>query len=78
MSKVEVEERQEDEDCHYYTIPLTKKTRPFLLWVVGLFLCPVLEPIFMRDPINLVLLRWYDGVDGEEEMYGCLKLCLTN
>ena len=31
-----------------------------------------------KDPINLVLLRWYDGVDGEEEMYGCPKLCLTD
>ena len=31
-----------------------------------------------KDPINLVLLRWYDGVNGEEEMYGCPKLCLTD
>ena len=31
-----------------------------------------------KDLINLVLLRWYDGVDGEEEMYGCPKLCLTD
>ena len=31
-----------------------------------------------KDLINLVLLRWYDGVDGEEEMYECLKLCLTD
>lgn len=26
--------------------------------------------------INLILLRWYDEVDGEE-MYGCLRLLLT-
>ena len=31
------EGRQEDEDCRYYTIPLTKITRPFLLWVVVSF-----------------------------------------
>ena len=31
-----------------------------------------------KDPINLVLLRWYDGVNGEEEMYGCPKLYLTD
>ena len=28
--------------------------------------------------INLVLLRWYDGVDREKEMYGYPKLCLTD
>ena len=28
-----------------------------------------------KDPMNLVLLRWYEI---EEEMYGCLKLWLTN
>ena len=31
-----------------------------------------------KDLINLILLRWYDGIDGEEEMYGCPKLCLTD
>ena len=31
-----------------------------------------------KDPINLVLLRWYEGVDGEEEMNGCPKLYLTD
>jgi len=29
-----------------------------------------------KDPINLVLLRWYDNID--EEMYGCPRLWLTN
>jgi len=29
-----------------------------------------------KDPINLVLLRWYDDVD--EEMYGCSRLLLTD
>ena len=28
-----------------------------------------------KNPINLVLLRWYDE---EEEMYGCPKLTLTD
>ena len=31
-----------------------------------------------KDPINFILLRWYDGVDGEKEMYGCPKLYLTD
>ena len=31
-----------------------------------------------KDPINLISLRWYDGVDREEEMYECPKLCLTD
>jgi len=30
------------------------------------------------NPINLVLLRWYEGIDGEEVMYGCPKLYLTD
>jgi hypothetical protein len=30
-----------------------------------------------KEPINLVLLRWYDEVDGEE-MYGCPRLYLTD
>ena len=30
-----------------------------------------------KDPINLVLLRWYDNVD-DEEMYGCPRLWLTD
>src|SRR5256885_5573439 len=50
-SKAEAEGRQEDEDCRYYTIPLTKKTRPFMLWVVGLFPWPVLEFIFLSRDI---------------------------
>ena len=29
-----------------------------------------------KDPINLVLLRWYDDID--EEMYGCPRLWLTD
>ena len=29
-----------------------------------------------KDPINLVLLWWYDEVG--EEMYGCPRLCLTD
>lgn len=29
-----------------------------------------------RDLINLILLRWYDEVDGED-MYGCPRLSLT-
>ena len=29
-----------------------------------------------KDPINLILLRWYDEVD--EEMYGCPRLWLTD
>ena len=49
--KIGAEGRQEDEDCRYYTIPLTKITRPFLLWVVGLFPCPVLEFIFMSKDV---------------------------
>lgn len=30
-----------------------------------------------KDPINLVLLRWYDEVD-REEIYGCPRLYLTD
>ena len=30
-----------------------------------------------KDLINLILLRWYDEVVGEE-MYGCPRLCLTD
>ena len=30
-----------------------------------------------ENPINLVLLRWYDEID-EETMYGCPRLCLTD
>ena len=30
-----------------------------------------------KEPINLVLLRWYDDVDGER-LYGCPRLWLTN
>jgi len=29
-----------------------------------------------KDPINLILLRWYDDID--EEMYGCPRLWLTD
>jgi hypothetical protein len=31
-----------------------------------------------KDPINLVLLRWYDKVDEMEELYGCPRLYLTD
>jgi hypothetical protein len=31
----------------------------------------------LTAPINLVLIRWYDEVDGEE-MYGCPRLWLTD
>jgi len=30
-----------------------------------------------KEPINLVLLRWYDGIQ-DEEMYGYPRLWLTN
>ena len=30
-----------------------------------------------KEPINLVLLQWYDGVQ-DEEMYSCPKLWLTD
>jgi hypothetical protein len=29
-----------------------------------------------KNPINLILLRWYDEID--EEMYGCPRLRLTD
>ena len=45
------EGRQEAEDCRYYTIPLTKITKPFLLWVVGLFPWPVLGLFFMSKDV---------------------------
>src|SRR5256885_13505963 len=51
ISKVEAEGRQKDEDCRYYTILLTKKTRPFLLWIVGLFPWPVLGLFFMSKDV---------------------------
>ena len=38
-----------------------------------------------KEPINLILLRWYDEwppkdnyVDSSTELYGCLRLWLTN
>ena len=30
-----------------------------------------------KDPINLILLRWYDEI-LDEEMYGCKRLQLTD
>ena len=29
-----------------------------------------------KDPINLILLQWYDEID--EEMYGCSRIWLTD
>ena len=29
-----------------------------------------------KDPINLILLRWYDKID--EKMYGCPRIWLTD
>ena len=29
-----------------------------------------------KDPINLILLQWYDEID--EEMYGCPRIWLTD